>query len=77
MGGLFCEFLHYSLPILMVKGLSSGSPERVVWEDARHRRQVGGVSVDHSEERDNNGLVGGDRVEIAHSMPITGLRGLL
>jgi len=33
---------------------------------ARHRRQVADVAVDHAEQRDDRGLVGGDRVEIAH-----------
>jgi hypothetical protein len=34
-------------------------------KDARHRRQVADVAVDHAEQRDDRGLVGGDAVEIA------------
>jgi hypothetical protein len=36
----------------------------VVREDARHRRKVADVSVDHPEQRDDGGLVGRDRVQI-------------
>ena len=38
----------------------------VVRKHARHRREVADVSVDDAKQRDDGGLVGGDRVEIAH-----------
>jgi len=34
--------------------------------DARHRRQVADVAIDHAEERGDGGLVGGDAVEVPH-----------
>jgi hypothetical protein len=43
---------------------------RIVGEHAyaRHRRQVADVAIDHAEERADGLLVGGDAVEIAHSL---------
>jgi hypothetical protein len=38
----------------------------VVRKHARHRRQVADVTVDHPEQREDGGLVGGDAAEIAH-----------
>jgi 2-phospho-L-lactate guanylyltransferase (CobY/MobA/RfbA family) len=38
----------------------------VVRKHARHRSQIADVSVDDAKQRDNGGLVGGDRIEIAH-----------
>jgi hypothetical protein len=35
-------------------------------ENTRHRRQFADIPVDHSEQRDDRGLVGGDGVEVAH-----------
>ena len=32
----------------------------------RHRRQVADIAIDHTEEGDDRGLVGGDAVEVAH-----------
>jgi hypothetical protein len=37
---------------------------RVVRKNARHRRKVADVTIDHAEERDDGGLVGGDAVEV-------------
>jgi hypothetical protein len=37
-------------------------------EHARHRRQVADVAVDDAEQRDDRGLVGGDRVEVAYRL---------
>ena len=39
---------------------------RVIGKHTRHRRQVADVAVDHAEEGDDRGLVGGDAVEVAH-----------
>ena len=39
---------------------------RVIREYARHRWQIANVTIDHAEEGDDGGLVGGDAVEIAH-----------
>ena len=38
---------------------------RIVRKHARHRREVADVAVDDAEQREDGGLVGGDRVEIA------------
>jgi len=38
----------------------------IIREDTGHRRQVADIAVDHAEQRDDGGLVGGDAVEIAH-----------
>ena len=43
---------------------------RVVREDARHGRQVADVAIDDAEERKDGGLVRGDRVEVAHKLPL-------
>ena len=40
---------------------------RMVGKRAGHRRQTADIPVDHSEERDDGGLVDGDRIEIAHA----------
>ena len=39
----------------------------IVREDAGHRRRVANVSIDDPEQRDDGGLVGGDRIRIAHA----------
>jgi hypothetical protein len=38
-----------------------------VGEDGRHRRQVADVTIDDAEQRGDCRLIGGDRIEIAHS----------
>jgi hypothetical protein len=38
----------------------------VVRKHPRQRRQIADISVDHAKQRDDGGLVGRDRVEIAH-----------
>jgi hypothetical protein len=40
---------------------------RIVGEHSGHRRQVADVVVHRAEEGDDGGLVGGDRIEIAHA----------
>jgi len=48
-----------------VRGLRATGADKVR-EYAGHRRQAADVAVDHAEQRDDGGLVGGDAVEIAH-----------
>jgi len=38
----------------------------ILGKDARHRRQVADVAIDHAEERDDGSLVDCNGVEIAH-----------
>ena len=38
---------------------------RIIRKHAGHRRQIADVSVDDPEQRDDGGLIGGDRVEVA------------
>ena len=35
-------------------------------EYARHRREIADVAVHYAEKYDDGGLVGGDRIEVAH-----------
>jgi hypothetical protein len=39
-----------------------------IQETPRHRRQVADVPIYDTEQRDDRGLVGGDRVEVAHGL---------
>ena len=38
----------------------------VVWKYPGHWREVSNVAVDHAEQRGDGGLVGSDRIEVAH-----------
>jgi hypothetical protein len=40
----------------------------IVRKDAGHRRRVADVAVDHAEEREDGGLVGGDALEITRAI---------
>lgn len=41
----------------------------IVREDAGHRLQVAHVAIDHAEEREDGGLIGGDAAEVANGPP--------
>ena len=44
----------------------------VVRKHPRQRRQIADISVDHAKQRDDGGLIGGDRIEIAHLVCLPG-----
>src|SRR6266404_3347904 len=51
-----------------------GRPQRqacgIVRKHAGHRWEVTDIAVDDAEQRDDRGLVGGDRIEIAHGLEL-------
>ena len=51
---------------LTTKTLAGNHRGRVVRKDAGYRCEIAYVAIDHAEERDHGGLVGGAAVEVAH-----------
>src|SRR4051812_23024671 len=60
-GGIPHRIIVSSLPPSVLRITGAG-------EDARHRRQVADVAVDNPEQRDDGGLVSGDRIKVAHRL---------
>jgi hypothetical protein len=62
-GGMPHRIVTSSVPLSVLRITGGG----IIGKYAGHRRQVTDVVVDRTKEGDDRSLVGGDRIEIAHS----------
>jgi hypothetical protein len=68
LGEWWDDLRHNSIACLLLTTACLIADHRrgIVREYPGHRRKVADIAVEDAEERDDRGLVGGDRIEVAH-----------